>query len=341
VGREGILRLSEALLFLTRRGLEGDFTIIGSPNNDLDEAIDDDASGGHTTHGSKLGEKFLNSVSAFIRRCFEYADPDHPQNQDELSSGLGGLLINGIDKFSIGDDEEDDLIDVSDASATSVSASSENVRSPSTTLSSPLPPDTPRTPQAKQAANLALDPANPLHITLPTFRMVILADELLQQFLEFSFAESFHLTPPAVGRTSSSFSIQTPTLTTFSNIGKRNALQPGTLASNAPPSKGLRGVLDNIAAEVWKRMDEAQRELERNALSRDDDYDDEEDDSKAPGLYGADAERRSVRDKDRDLLEGAEVGSIKDVERVAIDPKELEAASEGSGVQEKIVDFEA
>ncbi|MCJ1436235.1 hypothetical protein MMC27_005613 [Xylographa pallens] len=342
VSREGILRMSEALLFLTRRGLEGDFTIIGSLNSDLDDALDDDASNsGQTTHGSKLGEKFLNSVSAFIRRCFEYADPDHPQNQDEASFNGGGLLINGVEKFSIGDDEEDDLIDVSDVSVKSVSVSTENVRSPSTTLSSPQPPDTPRTPQAKQAANLALDPANPLHITLPTFRMVILADELLQQFFEFSFAESFHLSPPAVGRTSSSFSIQTPTLTTFSNMGKRNVLQPGIPTPNAPASKGLRGVLDNIAAEVWKRMDEAQRELERNALSRDDDYDDEEDETRAPGLYGADAERRSVREKDRDLLEGAEVGSIKDVERVAIDPKELEGVSEGSGVQEKIVDFEA
>ncbi|MCJ1388563.1 hypothetical protein MMC18_001410 [Xylographa bjoerkii] len=343
VGREGILRMSEALLFLTRRGLEGDFTIIGSSNGDLDDAIDDDTSGNQTTHGSKLGEKFLNSVSAFIRRCFEYADPDHPQNQDEISSSHGGLLIHGMDKFSIGDDEEDDLIDVSDVSVPSVSASTENIRSPSTSLSSPPPPHTPRTPQAKQAANLALDPANPLHITLPTFRMVILADELLQQFFEFSFAETFHLSPPAAGRTSSSFSIQTPTLTTFSNMGKRSAFQPGTPAPNAPASKGLRGVLDNIAAEVWKRMDEAQRELERNALSRDDDYDDEEDETKAPGLYGADAERRSVREKDHDLLEGAEVGSIKDVERVSIDPKELEGAGagEGSGVQEKIVDFEA
>ena len=340
VGREGILRMSEALLFLTRRGLEGDFTIIGSSNGDLEDGIDEDTAGSQTTNGSKLGEKFLNSVSAFIRRCFEYADPDHPQNQDEAPSGGGGLLIDGMDKFSIGDDEEDDLIDMSEKRAPSVSTSIENVRRPSATLSSPPAPETPRTLQAKQAANLALDPANPLHITLPTFRMVILADELLQQFFEFSFAESFHLSP-AVGRTSSSFSIHTPTLTTFSNIGKRSVLQTGTPAPNVPASKGLRGVLDNIAAEVWKRMDEAQRELERNALGRDDDYDDEEEEAKAPGLYGADAERRSVREKDRDLLDGAEVGSIKDAERVSIDPKELESTSEGSGVQEKIVDFEA
>ena len=96
-----------------------------------------------------------------------------------------------------------------------------------------------------------------------------------------------------------------------------------------PPGKGLRGVLDNIvsdgirmAAEVKKRMDEAQRDL---AHGREEEEDDEDDDdyprrentataipggipSWGAGAYGADPERRSiVRDADRDLLEGAEV----------------------------------
>jgi hypothetical protein len=31
-----------------------------------------------------------------------------------------------------------------------------------------------------ESANPALNPNNPLHITLPTFRMVVLADELLE-----------------------------------------------------------------------------------------------------------------------------------------------------------------
>ncbi|MCJ1474055.1 hypothetical protein MMC13_002713 [Lambiella insularis] len=343
VGREGILRMSEALLFLTRRGLEGDFTLIGTSDSGLDESIDDSASGNQTTDGSNLGEKFLNSVSAFIRRCFEYADPDHPQNQDATSQSDSMSFTNGMEKFSIGDDEEDDLIDISDVSVNGRSSTSENDKPATMMLSSPPPL---HSPQMKQSANLALDPANPLHITLPTFRMVILADELLQQFFEFSFAESFHLAPPAVGRISSSFSMQTPTLTTFSNMG-RHALQPGTPAPNAPASKGLRGVLDNIvsdgmrvAAEVRKRMDEAQREIERNALGREEDYEEDEDETKAPGIYSGDADRRSVRERDRDLLEGAEVGSIKDVERVSLDPKDMEGVGEESGVHGKIVDFE-
>ena len=49
-----------------------------------------------------------------------------------------------------------------------------------------------------------------------------------------------------------------------------------------PPGKGLRGVLDNIvsdgmrvAAEVRRRMEEAQRELEKNATQRPEDEDEE------------------------------------------------------------------
>lgn len=344
VSREGILRMSEALLFLTRRGLEGDFTLIGSSDSGMDESVEDIAFSTQTANGSKLGEKFLNSVSAFIRRCFEYADPDHPQNQDATLQNRSLSFTNGMDKFRIGKDEDDDLIDVSGASVNSSSATTENEKPSNTESLSPSPL---HSPQLRQSANLALDPANPLHITLPTFRMVILADELLQQFFEFSFAESFHLCPPAVGRTSSSFSIQTPTLTTFSNMS-RHAPQPGTPAPNAPASKGLRGVLDNIvsdgmrvAAEVRKRMDEAQREIERNALEREEDYEDDEDEAKTPGMYSGESDRRSVRERDHDLLESAEVGSIKEVERGSIDPKDIVAESEGSGVQEKVVDFEA
>ena len=63
------------------------------------------------------------------------------------------------------------------------------------------------------------------------------------------------------------------------------------------PGKGLRGMLDNIvtdgmrvAAEVRRRMDEAQREIDRGASTRGTESDDEEEDEGG-----------------RDLLEGAEV----------------------------------
>ena len=316
VDREGILRMSEALLFLSRRGLEGNFTLIGSSPHGLDESIN---SSDHVTIvGSSLNEKFLSSVSAFIRRCFEYADPDNPQ-----SSGESALSAN-LDKFSIGDDE-DDLLDMN----------SEEIqdKAPKTpTMAPPKSPSLPQSPQtpSKQSANLALDPANPLHITLPTFRMVILADELLQQFFEFSFAESIHIIPRVPGR-ATSFSLQTPTLTTFSGLNTPRLFAP--IISSLPltphhghhppigaPAKGIRGLLDNIvtdgmrvAVEVRKRMDEAQKELERSATGKEDDYDDDEEDADArlQGFFTGN-EKRSVREHDRDLLDGAEVGSIRE-----------------------------
>ena len=309
VDREGILRISEALLFLTRRGLEGDTSIIEPSTNDLNGSLSRGVKGIEPFSESNLSERFLNSVSAFIRRCFEYADPDHPQNQDQAVS-------NGVSAFSVGEDEDDDLIDVSDDSprepkTRSATSSSQASANPTQQVSS------------KQSANLALDPANPLHITLPTFRMVVLADELLQHFFEVSFPESFHLSPKTLAQSANSLSLQTPTLTTFSNLSRHASIinNPNRALT---PAKGLRGVLDNIvsdgmrvAAEVRKRMDEAQKELERNALSqgRDEDYEDEDEDgNKASGVYARDSDRRSVKDRDRDLLEGAEVGSLQEAQ---------------------------
>ena len=176
--------------------------------------------------------------------------------------------------------------------------------------------------------------------------MVILADELLQQFFEFSLAESIHIVPQIPGR-ASTFSLQTPTLTTFSGLNTPRLFAPSTpsfvpAGPSAPgmpaqhgvvPAKGIRGLLDNIvtdgmrvAAEVRKRMDEAQKELERSATAREDDYDEDEEDADARlrGFLAGNAPETgegakgnvSVRASDRDLLEGAEVGSIRENEGI-------------------------
>lgn len=334
VNREGILRMSEALLFLTRRGLEGNLSLLAPPSDGLDDLSPETPQRPEIARPD-LGERFLSSISAFIRRCFEYADPDHPQNRDHVLKPDSDAVPAGLEIFSIGDDEED-LVDLSggnddDEPTATAPSTHEKQPPPEATIPGSIPstPLSPQTPQMKQAANLALDPANPLHITLPTFRMVVLADELLQHFFESSFAESFHISPPNTRRTSSSFSIQTPTLTTFSNIGARHLLPhpSSSPAPNAAPLKGLRGVLDGIvsdgmrvAAEVRKRMDEAQREMERNALGREgkgggdeDEDEDEEDGGEGGGVKASriEEERRSVREGDRDLLDSAEVGSIR------------------------------
>ncbi|KAK3298457.1 rab-GTPase-TBC domain-containing protein [Chaetomium fimeti] len=365
VDREGILRMSEALLFLSRRGLEG---TLSPSNSSLTLA-------GESTNGAQsdvqpVSERFLGSVSAFIRRCFEYADPDHPKNQDsslrEVQEKLESTQINepageelaNPDAFAIGDDDEDededdedDLLAMDSPTGSPKAAAKKFGNSPPTlqlnsTELTPGDVDTRRRVSKAQSekANIALDPSNPLHITLPTFRMVVLADELLEQFFETSFPASFHIIEGLTTTPTSASS-----LTTFSSLGMgagravNAALGTGQGGAPGPgpgpaggAGRGLRGVLDNIvtdgmrvAAEVRRRMEEAQKELEKNALpdqqlqgqqqqrgGNDEEEDDEDEDGgfdrastrsgKGASAYQGDAERRSVRSSDRDLLMGAD-----------------------------------
>ncbi|KAJ5221954.1 uncharacterized protein N7469_010841 [Penicillium citrinum] len=314
VDREGILKISEAFLFLSRRGFDGTINATQSLE-DLNSPRDRDHAEQNTL---TTEERFLGSVSAFIRRCFEYADPSHPENQKASTQDATAEATDKLESFAIGDDEED-LIDVDD-SKPDKPAESNTTHKPSESSSGE------QARPRSESANPALDPNNPLHITLPTFRMVILADELLEQFFESYFPQSFHLSDhphPASLAASSSLSSN---LTTFSNIG---SARPSNLSSAGSVSVGASDGI-RMAAEVKKRMDEAQRDLERNALGRDDEDDEDEDDEElrrdstaaaamaggisswGAGAYGADMERRSVRDADRDLLEGAEVVSVRE-----------------------------
>lgn len=261
-------------------------------------------------------ERFLSSVSAFIRRCFEYADPDHPQNQEESSNEQ----VNS-NAFDVGEDSdaEEDLLDLGSPDSPTKKAKSPGLSPLPTALGQPEGTGQ-RTVSQVQAekANAALDPSKPLHITLPTFRMVVLADELLEQFFESSFPASFRISDKLVptNPTSSSSS-----LTTFSNLGFNRISNSGPGVGGTgvvvPPGKGLRGVLDNIvtdgmrvAAEVRRRMDEAQKEMEKNAVHRPEEEEDEDETYDGHRTSGADAERRSVRSEDRDLLEGADAEAM-------------------------------
>ncbi|CAK7207500.1 GTPase activating protein (GAP) [Sporothrix eucalyptigena] len=373
VDREGILRMSEALLFLSRRGLEGTLSpenqaALGTTNG-MSESL-------HSGSSSPLppemttNERFLGSVSAFIRRCFEYADPDHPQNDEkedkkaktkkekkpkksaanpiEEESDLAPSNSFAIgdsddeDSDEYGDDDDDDEDDEEDLLALSPMGSPKPEKANLAVGGS----DSKRRVVSKaesERANVALDPSNPLHITLPTFRMVVLADELLEQFFESSFPTSFHVIE---GISLSSPSSNASALTTFANLGigagraaaaafssgagsgnggaaggpsgglapggapRPGGLQAGQAFSGA--SRGLRGVLDNIvtdgmrvAAEVRKRMEEAQRELEKNAVpgqarpGADADDDDDDDDLVVSTSNGN-------RPSDLDILEGAD-----------------------------------
>lgn len=294
VDREGILRISEALLFLSRRGVHD-----SSPSGSKTDVSSDASS-----ERANRDEQFLSSVSAFIRRCFEYADPDHPSNQDKQNIDEAK---EGVDNFAIGDDDEDDLIDFGSepptpkATSTKFDKSGKNPLSP-TPSNHTTESDLEERNEKAKAANLALDPNKPLHITLPTFRMVILADEVLEQFFEVGFSSSFRLadeTPPSASSSQN--------LTTFSNAGRQASLTGGLSGvvggagvGVVPPGKGIRGMLDNIvndgmrvAAEVRRRYDEAQKELDKEARHGREEEEEEEESA-----------------KDADLLEGAETAGV-------------------------------
>lgn len=331
VDREGILRISEALLFLSRRGFEGLIvpstaeTKDTSPLQEREMKVKGDLS---------TDERFLTSVSDFIQRCFEYADPSHPQNKEKETETEDVEAT--LDAFSIGDDDEEDLLDMSSGSP---SKSTKMTPSASEDSKESEPKASTASKAETQTANVALDPAHPLHITLPTFRMVILADELLEQFFDSFFPQSFRLSdrpdPASVSRTTSLSS----NLTTFANMGAIRRISgsqstgagapiAGASGGIVPPGhRGIRGVLDNIvsdgmrmAAEVRKKMDETQKEMERNALAGRpaDDSEDEDDDVELDGGYDerrrgtSSASGSSARDADLDLLEGADAMSIRE-----------------------------
>ncbi|KAF7542463.1 hypothetical protein G7Z17_g11549 [Cylindrodendrum hubeiense] len=355
VDREGILRISEALLFLSRRGLEG--TLSGSASS---ITLETDAAGNDSqsslNHGASNNERFLGSVSAFIRRCFEYADPVSSQSEETPATPT----TPSSDAFAIGDDEdeseddEEDLLGLESPETTPTKAK----RSDGTSGGGNNVLHRQVSKAKSEAANAALDPANPLQLTLPTFRMVVLADELLEQFFESSFPASFHIIEGLQNATPYS---STPSLTTFSSLGFGARPPPPPPPGAVGAGRGLRGVLDNIvtdgmrvATEVRRRMDEAQKELEKNALPGQRPEDDEDDDydvgvevgvRKGPAGTSTDIERRSVRSSDRDLLDGADAeagAAAKSPSKSLLDPDPNEGrprantatSTQGSGVVE-------
>jgi hypothetical protein len=362
VDREGILRISEALLFLSRRGLEGSLSPSASSAALSGEASSTNQSQSSLPIGITTNERFLGSVSAFIRRCFEYADPDHPNNLESGRPTTPKDSTTDNSAFTIGDDDEEDLLALDSPVTTPKKAEKPPTLTPGDSTDSKEETDGSskrKVSQAKAAAaNAALDPAHPLYMTLPTFRMVVLADELLEQFFESSFPTSFHILEGLGNATPTSAG---PGLTTFSgiNFGARAALP----VPSGPPGgagRGLRGVLDNIvtdgmrvATEVRRRMDEAQKELEKNAVPGQRQDEDEEDDDdlgidigvrKGPGGASTD-ETRTVRSSDRDLLDGADAeagASAKSQDLIDVSPADgrPRTTSTATGSTTGVVEFE-
>lgn len=295
VDREGILRISEALLFLSRRGVPGGLSPSPSMHSMSESELGPD---GKTARRENKDEQFLSAVSAFIRRCFEYAEPDHPSHLAEQEANRAAEQVDLLEL----NDEASDSRQLPHPLATPPPDAKDD-----SLLARPSNNSFGQTKSKHVAANAALDPSTPVHITLPTFRMLVLADETLESFFDSGFANSFHLADaplPSSTVTSPTFlnlQIAPPNAGTHASLGATPPiLSPGGASAGVvPPGKGLRGMLDNIvtdgmrvAAEVRRRMDEAQKELDRGGSTRgtEDDDDDEGDDQGRDLLEGAEAD---------------------------------------------------
>ncbi|KAI7278261.1 GTPase-activating protein GYP5 [Hortaea werneckii] len=340
VDREGILRISEALLFLSRRGVDsGTVTPAGGV------AVDGE--------GKTKDELFLGAVSAFIRRCFEYADPDSGVGNQEAEKAAEGVNLLDLDDEKTENAETKPQDGEQNEAANDPLSASSNDAKDDSMLSRPshntFGQTTPSTPK-HASANAALDPASPVHITLPTFRMLVLADETLESFFDSGFANSFHLADaplPSSTITSPSFlgtgaaGAPPPHITSTGQAPSQGGAAPGSAAAlHAPPGHvpaispggagagvvgpggGLRGMLDNIvtdgmrvAAEVRRKMDEAQKELDRGASTRGTEDDEDDDAEEHPGdlLEGAEADAGSAGAKGEGAAQsGAAQGSLLD-----------------------------
>lgn len=307
VDREGILRISEALLFLSRRGLTAGLS--ASPSS---SALTEMGGDGLPVRKENKDEQFLGAVSSFIRRCFEYADADQTPAIEKTEAEVTEVN-EAISAFSIGeDDEEDDLLDLGDDATPDKSTTTKSTDQPQTpTVTSPSGSLAfgQTTPYKAVKANAALDPNHPLHITLPTFRMLILADEALESFFDSGFPNSFHLADAPLPSSTVTASSNLSTLSGVANVLSSNGASGrgplGSAGLGGPgagvvgPGTGIRGMLDNIvtdgmrvAAEVKRRMDEAQKELDKGGVTRgtEDDEDEEEADAGKDLLEGAEAD---------------------------------------------------
>ncbi|KIW04473.1 uncharacterized protein PV09_04233 [Verruconis gallopava] len=348
VDREGMLRMSEALLFLGRRGFQTPI-----PSTPASPAQN------HSNVGPERkvlsDEEFLAAVSSFTRRCFEYADTDTSHASAAVTRTSEEPPTLELESFTIGDENED-LVDLEVSSPTS---SKKRPATSESNSSHPLELNLPPMPSEEKPnthrANAALDPSKPLFITLPTFRMLVLADETLEHFFDVEFPNSFKLADSPLPNTASAAN-----LTTFQNIGRRvsqgvanttsatrDVAIPGAGGIVPPGRQGLRGMLDNIvtdgmrvASEVRRRMEEAQRELERASGGQQGSHDDDDDDD------DDDADRKSVFTKDKDILEGAEAETIESsskptsILQLENANERSRSVSETSGEKEGIVEFE-
>ena len=137
------------------------------------------------------------------------------------------------------------------------------------------------------AANAALDPSKRLFITLPTFRMIILADESLERLFDYVLPSTIVLSPPQMQTT-----------------------QPGL----------LRGLFDSLVSEgtrtvgeVRRRIDEVSKEVEEAMRAERD---------RAMGYYQPPVKRELTREEEEEEIGIGKGVSARDRELLGEVPEE-------------------
>ncbi|KAG7195094.1 uncharacterized protein KQ657_004210 [Scheffersomyces spartinae] len=262
--REGILEISEDLLYLTTPWKDGyvldHLTNVAIENTIADEIIkhktingindveDEDIKLPETFNidRQKLEqaqiERYLAGASNFIQRAFEYAQPaeddEHPEE----------LLIKEL------------AID------------------------------------SAFSHNKALNPNSPVTVNLPTFRMVILADETYELFFSKTFRESVQVSKPLDSK--------------FNPIRNLRDMFDGLIADGREVANKVRRRMDSAASNALLQINnnggyESKPPKSKLGEGEDDDEDDEDEEERDDD-FGV----ISIDDKDRALLLGAEAQDL-------------------------------
>ncbi|GEQ70797.1 hypothetical protein JCM33374_g4476 [Metschnikowia sp. JCM 33374] len=283
VDREGILDISEDLLFITSPWKEGrlldSLTTVAIENAMADEIYKQQQEKGTVDEEISLPsdikidkekieneqlQRYLSAASTFIQRAFEYAQP------------------------------KDDEILLKD-----------------------LPVD------HKLSHNAALNPNTPVFLNLPTFRMVVLADETYELFFDATLRESIHLDKPLDAK--------------FDTMRNLRDMFDGLLADGKEVAKKVRRRMDS-AAHSTNSVHNDNSSLKSGKSTKQADEEDERDDD-----FGV----IDIDDRDKDFLLGAEVQTLVDpthTEQTQVDnfhESRREIAQRSHDHSQNLIEFES
>lgn len=284
IDREGILKISEDLLYLTTPWKDG-LLLDQITENAIENAIADEIYKQQKEKGSKFDEnditlpteaninkqklenqqieRYLSGASTFIQRSFEYAQPEEEE-----------ILIKDL------------AID------------------------------------NKISHNAALNPNAPVFINLPTFRMVILADETYELFFSKTLRSSIHVSKPLDSK--------------FYTIRNLRDMFDGLLADGRKVASKVRRRMDSAASSALQNSSSSNENVAAKSNSSDKLKNTEEEEERDDD-FGV----ISIDERDKDILLGAEGQvSIDPIKNSRSTSEELKfQKAEDSSKQENIQDF--